>query len=213
MTDAEGVAVAGPSEGASSATAGRIRASAVRLFYEQGFQATTVRQIVAACELTPGSLYNHFPSKDDILYVIIKDSHDRIDSVISASIAAAKPDPQSQLMATLHAFVLYHTQFPMEARITNRDYGALPAIRREEIVKRRRHTRGLIEDLVSSGVDEHVFQLPEVGGRTNPRLVTMALMGMVMMVAEWFRPDRAWTADALSDLLSKLTVAAISPDR
>ena len=44
-----------------------LTAAAVDLFYEQGAQATTVREITKACGLTAGALYNHFTSKEELL--------------------------------------------------------------------------------------------------------------------------------------------------
>src|SRR5207302_6008468 len=46
----------------------RILASAVALFAEQGFDATTVQQVVDRAEVTKGALYHYFDSKDDLLY-------------------------------------------------------------------------------------------------------------------------------------------------
>jgi oligopeptide/dipeptide ABC transporter ATP-binding protein len=53
----------------------RLASAAVELFYRQGALATSVRQITEACGLTPGALYNHFDSKDQLLYVLVRDIH------------------------------------------------------------------------------------------------------------------------------------------
>src|SRR3954451_15678129 len=59
----------------------RLAAAAVELFYRQGALATSVRQITEACGLTPGALYNHFESKDQLLYVVVRDIHLRLETV------------------------------------------------------------------------------------------------------------------------------------
>ena len=51
----------------------RIAEAAIELFYSQGATATSVRDITSACGLTPGALYNHFSSKEQLLYVLIRD--------------------------------------------------------------------------------------------------------------------------------------------
>lgn len=45
----------------------RIFEAALNLFSRKGFSATSVRDITGQAGVTPGSLYNHFASKDDLL--------------------------------------------------------------------------------------------------------------------------------------------------
>lgn len=44
--------------------------SALNLFSEKGFKATTIREITRQTGLTPGSFYNHFASKDALLQAV-----------------------------------------------------------------------------------------------------------------------------------------------
>jgi len=56
-----------------NATRDRIRASALRLFSEQGYDATTVEQIAAAAGLSHMTFFRYFPAKED---VALSDSYD-----------------------------------------------------------------------------------------------------------------------------------------
>lgn len=44
---------------------------AVRVFIEKGFHRTTTREIAEAAEVSEGTIYNYFESKDDILLGIV----------------------------------------------------------------------------------------------------------------------------------------------
>lgn len=46
---------------------GRVLVAARQLFKEKGFAKTTVRDIAAAVGILSGSIFHHFPSKEDIL--------------------------------------------------------------------------------------------------------------------------------------------------
>lgn len=52
-----------------------IEEAAIRLFLEQGYHATSMRQISKQAGLALGGIYNHFSSKDEIFEAIIVDQH------------------------------------------------------------------------------------------------------------------------------------------
>jgi len=52
-----------------------IEEAAIPLFLEQGYHATSMRQIADHAHLALGGIYNHFSSKDEIFEAIIIDQH------------------------------------------------------------------------------------------------------------------------------------------
>src|SRR6266545_1273927 len=52
-----------------------IEEAAFELFMDQGYHATSMRQIADQAGLALGGIYNHFSSKDDIFAAIIIDKH------------------------------------------------------------------------------------------------------------------------------------------
>lgn len=52
-----------------------IEDAALELFIEQGYHATSMRQIADRIGLALGGIYNHFKSKDEIFEAIIVDKH------------------------------------------------------------------------------------------------------------------------------------------
>jgi len=48
-------------------TRAAIQAEAMRLFREQGYQATTVEQIAEAAEVSPSTFFRYFPTKEDVV--------------------------------------------------------------------------------------------------------------------------------------------------
>lgn len=58
-----------------SAVKERILDTASRLFYDQGFHVTGINQIIEEASIARASLYNHFPSKTDLLLAYLDRSH------------------------------------------------------------------------------------------------------------------------------------------
>jgi len=71
-----------------TATSDRIRASALRLFREQGYDATTVEQIAAAAGVSHMTFFRYFPTKED---VALSDSYDPLIASSIAQTPAAWP--------------------------------------------------------------------------------------------------------------------------
>ena len=53
----------------------RILDTASRLFYDQGYHVTGINQIIEEAEIARASLYNHFPSKTDLLLAYLDRTH------------------------------------------------------------------------------------------------------------------------------------------
>jgi AcrR family transcriptional regulator len=63
-----------------------IQEHAMRLFAENGYEATTVDQIAAAAEISPSTFFRYFPTKEELVI------QDQYDDVLMAGLLAAPPE-------------------------------------------------------------------------------------------------------------------------
>jgi AcrR family transcriptional regulator len=188
-------------EGAS--TSRRIEEAALELFFERGYRSTTMRELALACGLTPGALYNHFASKDQILYSILKDVHVQLEAGLTGAIASAGPDPREQLRALVYAHAMFHTRLRKEANVANEEVLSLEEPGRTEIIGMRRRGRGLFEDAIRAGIASGDFEDVHV------QVVAMAILNMGLRIAAWFRPDGPLSAEQVAEVHADLALRMV----
>lgn len=168
----------------------RLAGAAVGLFYRQGALATSVRQITEACGLSPGALYNHFQSKDQLLYVIVRDIHLRQEALQVAARESVAGDPVAELRAIVELYVARHSHHRETARVANREYRLLTGPMYEEVIGIRRRLRDHLADVLLAGQHKQVFHL--VGGedRAAAVLTAVPILDMCVHISEWFDDNR-----------------------
>jgi TetR/AcrR family transcriptional regulator, cholesterol catabolism regulator len=133
--------------------------AAIELFYARGAMATSVREITAACGLTPGALYNHFASKDHLVYVLVRDIHLQVNAMMAAARNDAGDDPADQLWAVVTVLTGHTAGSKKQSRVANREYTTLTGERRAEVRALRRELRDLLARVLLHGAELGEFGL------------------------------------------------------
>ena len=110
--------------------------AAAAVFHRQGYHGATMADIAAEVHLTAGSLYHHFPSKQDILIAVLDAGLDQITREVAA-IAGATILPKVRQIVRAHIrSVIENTSIAaaviFEPRPARRAGRARPAARRDE---------------------------------------------------------------------------------
>jgi AcrR family transcriptional regulator len=98
-----------------------IQEEALRLFLEKGFEATTVEEIAEAAEISPGTFFNYFPTKEDVVF------QDDLDPVLLEAIEVepAGLGPVAVLRDAIHK--VYSRLTPEQNVIFRRRLGLISA--------------------------------------------------------------------------------------
>lgn len=98
--------------------------SAITLFARRGILATTMAELARAIHMTPGALYWHFPTKEDLLLAAVEELHQRFVASFEPLLQeAAKQSAAKQL----EAFVVHTGRFLQENREHGIFYGMVGA--------------------------------------------------------------------------------------
>src|SRR5262252_5959406 len=83
-----------------------IKAAGIRLIYEHGYEAMTLRMLARSVGLESGSLYYHIKDKQDFLFRLLKE-------IMEANLAdlneklAGLDDPEAQIQAFICFFITH----------------------------------------------------------------------------------------------------------
>ena len=166
-----------------------IRSAAFTQFAERGYPVVTVRDIMKACGLTQGALYNHFKSKDELLHDIIASTQSELERQCQAAVAGAGDDPRAKLAAFVRVYVMRHCRMRIEALVANREISWLDAERVADIRRSRRAIRDVVVGILAEGVQQGVFDPPQVDGRRDLKAMAMALLDQCTHVSMWYGPN------------------------
>jgi AcrR family transcriptional regulator len=174
-------------------TAARIEDAALELFFESGYRSTSMRDIAQACGITAAALYNHFPSKDQILYSMVRRLHEELEAAIVAAADEAGADPRDRLAALTRAHALVHTRHRKDARVANTEIFSLEEPGRSVVIESRQRMAMMFRETIDAGLERGVFQVSDVV------VTAFAIINMGIRIAEWFSPEGRLSAEQVAD--------------
>lgn len=187
---------------ARASTDDRIWQAALTLFARQGFAGTSTRDIAEASDLTPGSLYHYMGSKDDLLEQVMFGAMTGLVRA-AAALTEAATDPLPRLAGLVRLHVAVHAEHRFEARVVDREIEQLAPAHRKKITAMRDQYETVWRETVAAGIDAGSFDVPD------PRLATLALLGMCTEVATWYRPRGPLTPEALGLQFADMSLALL----
>jgi AcrR family transcriptional regulator len=177
----------------------RIRRVATELFYEQGYHGTTMRDIAAGVGIKAGSLYNHFPSKEEILLRICDDTIGALHGGADERLEGID-DIEERLRALIVWHVEFHASHRHAARVTDGQLHALDADKRAHVIELRDAYERLLKELLAEGVRE---------GRWVVEDLTVVAIGIATMCTEvdaWYREDGPLTPTQIGEIFAEFNL-------
>ena len=180
--------------------------TAARLFREEGYAATSLRSIAAACGMQAGSLYYHFASKDQIVSEVLDIGVQR---VFDAVVAAVDALPASATLSdTLRCAIGTHLGALLQAHdFTSANFriiGQVPAdVRAAHRALRRRYEVYWVNLLQRHKAAGHIASTNDL------QRTVFFLFGAMNWAAEWYDPKRS-SVDVVANELTQLVVNGLA---
>ena len=176
----------------------RLLAISARLFAKGGFEATSMRDIAGQAGMLAGSMYYHFPSKNDLIAAVYEAGVAEIGGAVDAAVASSRTrsrGPWARLEAACVAHLDSLLADQAHAAVMTADLGRLDRRLRRRLVAMRDGYEARFVELVAA------LPLPAATDRTLWRL---QLLGALNWTPTWYRPGKKSPA-----VLARSMVAAL----
>ncbi|WP_104103457.1 TetR/AcrR family transcriptional regulator [Arthrobacter sp. 08Y14] len=188
-------------------TAQRLLSSATAAFAAKGFHGTTTRDIASGAGVTPGAVYVHHKSKEDLLYCISKVGHEKTLELVRASAGSAKDDgPVDRMAALVRNLVEWQAVNHTSSRVVNFELPALSNEHLAEVLQMRHQVEDEFRSIVDDGLKQGVFNVPDA----NMAVVT--LLSLCIDVARWYRGDGRLSAAEIGEHHSLMALRLLGVD-
>lgn len=181
-----------------------IRKAGVRLIFERGYEAMSLRQLAAEVGIQAGSLYNHISTKQDLLFDLVQEHINDLLRELDLALEG-KADPVEKLRAFVAFHVSYHMTRKREVFIANSELRSLEAKNYDVVVALRGAYEQRLAQILTDGVSDGVFEVGDI------QVATFAIIALLTGLCTWYRPGGRLTRDAIIAAHEKLVLSGVAP--
>lgn len=192
-----------PTRAKGQATAARVREAALKRFAASGYAAVSMREIAADVGVRPGALYNHFPTKQDIL-------KDLMLSHMANLLEAWETCDLAEGMDPLERFVRFHIRYHLEKAdevfISYMELRNLEPDNFDVVETERRRYEAILTEILQKGAAAGRYAVAE------PKVATRAIIAMLTGIPSWYRAGGRLSKHDIEKLYLELARKAVAPD-
>lgn len=177
--------------------------SAVRCFASNGYHATTTRDISAGASLSPAALYVHFPSKEHVLYEIIRSCHAHALVHIQDRALEDAAGPEAKLGTMVSRYTEWHARHHVAARVSQYELTGLTVEHYAEVMRLRHRTNEVFRAAVASGIEDGAF-IP-----TDVNRLVRGILSLSIDLVRWYRLDGRDSPEELGRFYADLTLKMV----
>jgi AcrR family transcriptional regulator len=187
-------------------TEAAIREAAVDLFARRGYEAVTTRQIAAAVGVQAAALYRYFPTKEDLLFGLMR-SH--MEALIASwdTVRPADADPVGRLSAFVDNHIRFHVERRHSTHVSNMELRSLSKERLSQILRLRTAYEKELRAILRDGAESGRLAVDDVG------LTAMAIIQMITGVIVWFRPDERLSVEEVARTYLAMTLRLTAAEK
>jgi AcrR family transcriptional regulator len=182
----------------------RVLQAAVDLFARQGYDGTSVAQVISQAGVAKGGFYHHFTSKEALLYEVYGNLITRQLAAMDA-ILARRSTPAQTLRALIADLVESTAASAQQALVFWREQHKLGDEPTEQYRRARRRYHDTVTKLIRDGQAAGSF-----APVASPEVVAFTIFGVINELPLWYRPQGRKRPAQIATELADLVLAALA---
>lgn len=172
--------------------------TARRLFWEKGYNATSMRDIAIAYGCRPANIYNFFSDKEEILFEVLREEMEQIIHPIKHLERGDGTSPIEQLRFIIESHLKVTLSYRRSAKLLfDVALDSLSPEKRKKIIDFRDTYDRIIRKVIRRGMDTGYFPKVDV------RLAGFMIASMITRTRIWFHPKKGVSVSELADFISE----------
>jgi AcrR family transcriptional regulator len=177
--------------------------AAAKLFYERGFQRTTLDDIAAALGVTKPFIYTYFKSKHSILERLFDKVYEEVYETATDFQKLAEPDVVRRFEHFVSSYIRKNIEQRTFSAILLEEEKNLSAEKIADIRKKQHEFDKVLSDLVLEGVSAGLFQVEDAS------IASLSISGMVRWTHRWYSPAGRLSADEVCATLTRTALRMV----
>jgi len=179
-----------------------------RLFWEKGYNATSMRDIARAYGCEPANIYNFFSNKEEILYQVLLEEMEQIIDPIKHLEQDDGTSPLEQLRLVIESHVRITLSYRRSAKLLfDVALDSLSKPKRAKIIELRDAYDGIIRKVVRRGKDIGYF--PSI----NQKVAGFLIASMITRTRIWFHPKGELSVSEVADFIFKFALNGLRGEK
>jgi TetR/AcrR family transcriptional regulator, cholesterol catabolism regulator len=171
---------------------------ALKIFYDRGYDATSMQDVADAVGILKGSIYHYIDTKEDILYLMLLRIHESFPPLPNLN---APGNVIDKIRDFVEHYVLHVARNIEGATVFHREFRRLTPRRRRVIIARRNKHDDWLRAAIERGVKDG-----DIAEGTDPKLLSMAIFGMAAGLHGWYHQDGPIKPETIAVTYAELAI-------
>lgn len=170
---------------------------ATMLFYTNGYDNTSIRELAKATGLSVAGVYYFFKDKEEILFsILIQSINDLNDTILSA--INEKDDPKKNLKRIIRKLLSHNIKHKRDIIILNKEDDRLSAEQKQKIQQKRFDAYSLLKN--------ELLKLEKTGELRAKHLTSAVFMmfSMTTWFVRWYNPNGPLSLEEIAEEITTI---------